>query len=431
MIWSRYNLLIDTPYGRYLYNSYTNNLIAVNNQLTDIVDTCEKNDFSNISPSIIESLKSENIIVDDDDDIYLKIKMERIMSRYDTKYLSLTIAPTTGCNFNCKYCYESGIKAKVVEDKSQNIHNMMEFVKMFPSAKYLRVTWYGGEPLLMFDYIESLTDVLKKEFENYSAYMITNGYLLDTQKASKLKGLSIKGLQITIDGLEETHNRRRSHKLSPDSFQTIINNLDNLFQIYPEINVALRVNIDKENEQEYHKIYFYLKEKYGAFNINIHPGYVTDEFSTESNSCCLMYDEIYNFVIKQYDNYSIPISLYPKTSFGECSARHITSFVIGPSGELYKCWNDIGLEHKIIGTISDFSMANTTNIRYLLDNDPLVHSECKNCFCFPICNGGCPYTRIYRPEELSQYCESKRKSIKSYMLRYIESTVKKKLGNRQ
>lgn len=428
MIWSRYNLLLNTPNKNYLYNSYTNNLIEINNQLNGIIEACTRNDFSHIPSYIIESLQSENIIVNDDDEIYRKIKMERIMSRYDTKYLSLTIAPTTACNFKCKYCYESGIKSMLAKDKSQYTQKIMEFVKMFPSTKYLRVTWYGGEPLLMFEYVESLTYELKKRFANYSAYMITNGYLLDASKASKLKDLCIHGVQITIDGLEKTHNIRRPHKVNPDSFQRIISNLDSLFQVYPEINVALRINVDKENEQEYHKIYSFLKKKYGAFNVNIHPGYVTDEFSTESNGCCLMHEEIYNFVIKQYDQYGIPISLYPRTSFGECSARHMTSFVIGPAGELYKCWNDIGIEDKSIGTISDFSLANANNLKYLLDNDPLEDTKCKYCFCFPVCNGGCPYSRIYQPDKQMKYCESKRKSVKEYMLRYIDSKINNTLN---
>ena len=64
--------------------------------------------------------------------------------------------------------------------------------------------------------------------------------------------------------------------------------------------------------------------------------------------------------------------------------------MIGPDGEMYKCWDDVGLEEKVVGHIdrfNDWNMAliaeGMTGCSYL--DDP----ECKECYYFPICNGGC------------------------------------------
>lgn len=100
-------------------------------------------------------------------------------------------------------------------------------------------------------------------FENYNAHMITNAYLLDKAKSQKLKELKISAIQVTIDGLEKVHNERRPHKQNNDSFQRIVHNLDDLFSVYPEISIEFRVNVDKSNQSEYHRIYNYLKERYG------------------------------------------------------------------------------------------------------------------------------------------------------------------------
>lgn len=261
-------------------------------------------------------------------------------------------------------------------------------------------------------------------FENYKAHMVTNAYLLDKTKSMKLKKLKISAIQVTIDGMEDVHNLRRSHKQNNDSFQRIIHNLDDLFSVYPEISMGFRINVDKSNQTEYPRIYSYLKERYGKYNINIHPGYVTDEFSTKPNNCCFELDEVNQFVLDQYDNNGIPIALYPRSLFGECSARHITSFVIGPTGELYKCWNDIGVMDKSIGTVGDLSFSNELLLKYLLENDPLSDADCEDCVCFPICEGGCPYKRIYQKDRQGLFCKAKRKGIVDKLNRYIDYKYK-------
>ena len=188
--------------------------------------------------------------------------------------------------------------------------------------------------------------------------------------------------------------------------------------------MGFRINVDKSNESEYHRIYGYLKERYGKYNINIHPGYVTDDFSTEKNNCCFEMDEVNKFILAQYDSHNIPISLYPRPLFGECSARHITSFVIGPKGELYKCWNDIGIKNKTIGTVKELSLSHELLLKYLLENDPLSNTDCENCFCFPICEGGCPYKRIYQKDSLNSFCNAKREGLVDKLKRYIDYKYK-------
>lgn len=237
MIWSKYNYIFETQYGYFLYNSFTNNLIRVSPEFLEIAELCKKGKYSQVPTETIALLNQHHILEIDDLDLYKQLKAERLASRFNTQYLSLTIAPTTGCNFKCTYCYEAGVTKNVVKNKTASIEDVISFVNSFKSTKYLRVTWYGGEPLLMFDYIETLSYKFKEMFANYSAYMITNGYLLDRNKAIKLKAFNIKGLQITIDGLEATHNKRRAHKVNTDSFQRIISNLDCLFKVYPEVYV--------------------------------------------------------------------------------------------------------------------------------------------------------------------------------------------------
>ena len=64
--------------------------------------------------------------------------------------------------------------------------------------------WYGGEPLLAISPIERLTKKFKKICKRfnieYSASIITNGYLLTEDVCNKLLDLDITDAQITLDG---------------------------------------------------------------------------------------------------------------------------------------------------------------------------------------------------------------------------------------
>ena len=68
---------------------------------------------------------------------------------------------------------------------------------------------------------------------------------------------------------------------------------------------------------------------------------------------------------------------------------------IGPLGELYKCWNELGDKEKIIGFINDQDFKNKDLIRkYVLSANCFEDEKCKDCKFIPICMGGCAFYRI-------------------------------------
>ena len=49
----------------------------------------------------------------------------------------------------------------------------------------------------------------------------------------------------------------------------------------------------------------------------------------------------------------------------------------------------------------------------MLGNDPLASDRCKKCFCFPICNGGYPYSRINNSKNFERdFCDNRENMIK-------------------
>lgn len=223
---SEYNIYYKVKEGTIIYNTITAAVL--------LLDTDNEKDFENFKsknnklPKELESnLVKGGMILDDNLDEKELINLKHMEKRLRHDDLSLTIAPTSDCNFRCPYCYEKGIEHKYMDKDTAS--KLIEFVKK-QGKKKLQVMWYGGEPTLSIDLIQDLS----KEFidifgqENYTAGIVTNGYLLDRDMAKLLTNLNVHFAQITLDGPKEYHNKRRIHKSGNGSFEEIIKNIEEI-----------------------------------------------------------------------------------------------------------------------------------------------------------------------------------------------------------
>lgn len=78
-----------------------------------------------------------------------------------------------------------------MDDRTEN--GIIDYIKK-TKARNLFVTWFGGEPLLAFDRIRSLSEKIFDLDINYHSGMITNGYLLSEDIINDLEKLRIGSL---------------------------------------------------------------------------------------------------------------------------------------------------------------------------------------------------------------------------------------------
>jgi len=64
----------------------------------------------------------------------------------------------------------------------------------------------GGEPFMRGDIFEILEEIAKNGFE---LYLLTNGILVDGERAGRLAGLRVRGVQVSIEGPEAVHDSIR------------------------------------------------------------------------------------------------------------------------------------------------------------------------------------------------------------------------------
>lgn len=137
------------------------------------------------------------MLVDEGLDEDASLKLESLLARSRSRDFLLTIAPTMGCSFACPYCYEKGREKTVMPDKVAD--KLVEFVReRCEGMNRLFVGWYGGEPLLCIDRICTLTRQLKQavgQAVDYSASIVSNGYLLTPDLALRLVGASVRVAQ--------------------------------------------------------------------------------------------------------------------------------------------------------------------------------------------------------------------------------------------
>lgn len=86
--------------------------------------------------------------------------------------------------------------------------------------------------------------------------------------------------------------------------------------------------------------------------------------------------------------------VFPRKHARGCMMQMFNAYIIGPEGELYKCWNDVSDTEKVIGNIAEDDLQrNSLYINYMTQTIPF-NDECKNCSVFPICDGGCSLLRF-------------------------------------
>ena len=271
-------------------------------------------------------------------------------------------------------------------------------------------------------HLEEFYNKLKVNFRGqYTSDVITSGYHLNDYVIQKLKEIKITEIQITLDGLPQRHNKIKHIKGCSDVFNQTILNLDNLFALYPEIRVCIRINLIKENAKEYSTLYRFLLHRYSGNRISVSPGFVID--TGILHKCDLFtHSECAEFSLSLWDNEQIPTPwMLINKKDTECAIRNINSIAIDAEGYFYKCWEKISSPKHRFAKINHNGEVDFTDIEVLNsalhDSDPLEDSECSKCAYLPLCFGGCPMRRI---EKATDNCTSYKNNQRRWLIAYME-----------
>lgn len=395
MFLSKYNIPIKMNNKIILYNSFNHAICEL--EKSEYKDLIKKN----YNTTLINELIDQGFIVENNDELDI-LKLNYKYMQFDTTNISLTICPTMDCIFKCPYCFESRKQGNMT---AENQKKLIDFVKakITKQTKTMDVLWFGGEPLMAWSVIENLSEKLmqicNKENISYRAYIISNGYLINNNIINGFIKYKIDGIQITIDGPKEIHDKRRILKNNEGSYDKIVQNIK-LLQDSKKIKIDVRINIDKTNENDIVALFDDFSNK-KLYDVRFDFGHIlnyTDNCKSIACNCLtrknfskkvLEYNKIlrsYNFYRNKRNDLPEPISIY-------CGAEKYNAYNIDENLNLYKCWNDMGDKSKSIGKIGDENRTELErkNERDYMLWDPFKSKKCKKCQYLPLCLGGCPF----------------------------------------
>jgi radical SAM protein with 4Fe4S-binding SPASM domain len=143
---------------------------------------------------------------------------------------------TSLCNLRCAHC-------------RNEVHQKLPGELTTPEAKALidsiardfSIEWIsmgGGEPLLRENLFEIVEHAREREIQ---VVLNSNGYFIDRENARKIRESGVVSVQISIDGLEETHDRFRGKR---GAFQRALEAIENLQEV--GVRTTVRSTLTRE-----------------------------------------------------------------------------------------------------------------------------------------------------------------------------------------
>jgi uncharacterized protein len=271
------------------------------------------------------------------------------------------------------------------------------------------ITLFGGEPLLpknkaAIEYIMSIAPD-----KDYTIF--TNGYYLE-EYITLLKTVNVILVNVTLDGEEEIHDKRRCLEDNKPTFRKIVNGITKCLE--NNISVCVRMNLDLENFESGLKLREALLEEHveqsNLISFELAP--MLESLIDEKNKV-LCDSFISDLDYKPKDRFSrnkIVCTMSPiinsivtntplKPTYSFCYA-HDTGFVVDPYGCIFPCLRAVGVNELAIGRFYPTIEFEENSIRNR--NIENIHG-CRECIYSLLCGGGCPvslndYSDVFKPE---------------------------------
>lgn len=405
---SHFNVTLADCGRTLLFNSKTAQILEMNAGERAVIEDCFDGllvSGTHPNADLLDCLVTLGFVVPAEVDERQREKDRLQETKAGEERLFLTIAPTMACNQHCSYCFQRNTpKTKIMSRALQRA--VMEFVRRkVGNAKQLVVQWFGGEPLIAFDAIVSMTTAFQaicaERGIDYYAEMLTNGMLLTPERVAALSSLNIKALQISLDGMPETYAERREVALPKAEayYRFLIENMQAVIDATG--SVTLRINVDKENIDEAKYVVGLFKD-YGVVDQRLdfrlgfintsrglvecvpHDCFTNTEFADEELA-------FRHFLAEQgYMVFGMP---QPKNY--PCTAILRNAYTIDPNGNVGKCVPAVGTDQSAFARILPDDMEKTLADTAAAEMpygafDPFRSKGCEGCKLMPVCLGSCP-----------------------------------------
>lgn len=320
---SKFNYIRNDKKGYLIYNTLYNSLVRLSPLEYEKLLGKKKT-----GKELRKNFKKHGLIIAeklDEMDIYNQwCSLQR---KVDRPYISINITATLKCNARCYYCYENGVKHSDFEEKQ--LFLLIKFLKeRVRENDTLLLNWFGGEPLMNKKVLNFVSNELKRYGISFCSYIITNGSLINKKMVTTdFIRWNVKDVQITLDGLGETYEKRKAYiDQKRNIFLRILQKIELVAK--NGVRVHIRLNVDRRNKMEILDLLKLLNTNFGQLNeVTWYPAFLTGigDDLTEDEKVSFVKDMLY--ITQNPAKMNIGRRLYSMPKIRACMRNDPKSFL--------------------------------------------------------------------------------------------------------
>jgi uncharacterized protein len=370
-----------------------------------------------VNADLLKCLTMLGFAVPRDEDEYGREHAAYHRHQLDRDKLRITIVPTMACNLRCSYCFQGKLsRSGLMSPEIQR--GTVEFIsRQIQGSKALAVQWFGGEPLLAYDCILSMSEALMRSCESagvqFQTEMVSNATLLTKEMIEGFRRISLKAIQIPMDGKAATYAKRKQISLAKaEAFiQSIVENMQRLVDVTG--SVTIRINVDRDNAGEAKEVVrMFTAQGVRDPRIDFRLGFLN---ASRGIIDCIPHDclspsqfveeeaEVRRFLMAE----GFRVFDEPARRNHPCSAPLVHAFTVDPAGRIGKCVPATGSNQSVFAQIYPNDINRTVRevaaakVPYT-EFDPFEIELCKGCQLLPVCLGSCP--KMHAPDATTNSC---------------------------
>jgi uncharacterized protein len=405
---SKYNIISRI---RNSENFFILNVLTGNADILNPAEATKIKSFQNVRDlsydSFSEEIKKKAYWIEEDEEtrLYRNKYLDFIDSREQDE-IQLFFVTNYSCNFACQYCYQDQYENPTLKLDHELIKSFFNYIRSEFAGRKKYITVFGGEPLLNSPHQKILIDHILKSADkaNLEICFVTNGYTLE-EYMSIFQNRKIREIQVTLDGTQAMHNKRRHLKGGNGTFDKIVRGIDAC--LVNHIPVNLRMVADNENIDNLPELAKFAIDKGWTknplFKTQIGRNYELHHCQSVNDkllSRISLFEKIYELSglyphILEFHKPAYSITRFlsergelPDPLFDSCPACK-TEWAFDYTGKIYPCTATVGKTGESLGTFYPTISRNTSLIDEWQSRDITSIPECRECSVQLACGGGC------------------------------------------
>jgi len=353
--------------------------------------------------------------------------------RFQHPALPLFINVTSRCNLACRYCYLSQKPGKdlTVDGADKIIRFINKTVNRLKGLiKEVGIVYFGGEPLLVFPSIKYLhAQIERLALESsleLNEYIITNGTLLDRKVIDELSSWNSKlGIQITLDGTKDYHDKLRVYKDGRGTFEDVYRGFLLMIEELgkrKDINIVLRCNVNDENFASVFELLEQIKRdvahRVSRVSVNFSWIFPQQQYFIEyGGTFSYDFSAAQKLLLLYKAARKLGFKLSPLTIVqGPCIGKISYGYAIDEEGKVYKCPGLLYTDKYFATLGDDGDLKEDSKLQFANNYVSFLMQEKKcylTCEYGSLCYGGCTvmhscpnnYFKVFIPEYLKMLGE--------------------------